>query len=102
WGLHLVGFLGLPGQVLVYGLLALGVLASAMGLFRSKAPEPSPSEPSFEEPADATGPGRFARVRSAAIKVALMVLYAAALWALRARTHFLGDGMLWVMGLREG
>ncbi|HYQ89034.1 MAG TPA: tetratricopeptide repeat protein [Candidatus Binatia bacterium] len=102
WGLHLVGFLGLPGSALVYGLLALGVLASAMGLLRSKAPEPTPTEPSLEEPADATGPERFARVRFAAIKAALMVLYAAALWLLRARTHFLGDGMLWVMGLREG
>jgi len=35
WGLHLVGFLGLPGKALVYGLLALGVLASATGLFCS-------------------------------------------------------------------
>jgi len=93
WGLHLVGFLGLPGKMLVYGLLALGILASATGLFRAKIPEAVPTD---SVDAGAT------HGRSAGIKVALLILYGATLWLLRARTHFLGDGMIWITGLREG
>ncbi len=110
WGIHLAGFLGLPGKVLVYGLLALGVLASATGLVRSKVPEPPATEPPPVEPpslavtpsVDAGGSDRAARRASAGVKLALMVLYAVALWVLRTRTHFLGDGMVWISGLREG
>src|SRR5690349_1419524 len=93
WGLHLVGFLGLPGKALVYGLLALGVLASAAGSFISRVPETAPAD---------AAPPVAARDRSAGIKLALLILYGATLWLLRARTHFLGDGMVWISGLREG
>jgi hypothetical protein len=39
---------------------------------------------------------------SAGPSFVLLAAYAAMLWLLRTRTHFLGDGMIWLYGLREG
>ncbi len=105
WGLHLAGFLGLPGRVLLFGVLAFGVLASAVGSVRSGVSEPSATSPPPSEPPpteDAVGSARDARKALAGAGPVLLALYAAALWLLRTRTHFLGDGMFWISGLRDG
>ncbi|HMI31118.1 MAG TPA: hypothetical protein VK527_05210, partial [Candidatus Limnocylindrales bacterium] len=95
WGVHLVGFLGTPAKLLVLSLLFIGVAASAAAAFgpavwlippAEKPPEPRPRAP----------------VISAATTCALLAIFAGTLWMLRTRTHFLGDGMIWLYGLREG
>jgi hypothetical protein len=95
WGLHLAGFLGLPARLLVFALLGFGVTASVLAAFgqgvRWVAAAMGPPSPRDE----------ILRA-SAGLSFALLAVYAAALWVLRTRTHFLGDGMIWLYGLREG
>jgi len=95
WGLHLAGFLGLPAKLLVFTLLGCGVAASGLAAFGPDAPQvgsvSSPSSARHEVLGISTGLG-----------LAVLVAYAVVLWLLRTRTHFLGDGMIWLYGLREG
>ena len=92
WGIHLAGFLALPGKLLVFTLLGVGVAASAVVAFKPPARQVPPGDHPLHEILRITAGPRFA----------LLAGYAAILWLLRTRTHFLGDGMIWLYGLREG
>ncbi|HEY2923796.1 MAG TPA: tetratricopeptide repeat protein, partial [Candidatus Eisenbacteria bacterium] len=46
--------------------------------------------------------GDGSRTLPVGFKLALLAAFAAMLWMLRTRTHFLGDGMIWLYGLRVG
>lgn len=94
WGLHLPGFLPLPERVLVLGLLFGGALLLVHDLARARASR------------EADAGGHAARRKRGGIRfprwsaLVLLIPWAAALWAFRTRTHFLGDGTVWLKGLQ--
>ncbi len=98
WGLHLPGFLPGPERAFVVGLMVIGVIVLAAG---ATGPAAAPSPPK--------APGAGAARRSKThptwrrwIWIAALPAYAAALYALRERSFFLGDGLVWIEALRGG
>jgi tetratricopeptide (TPR) repeat protein len=90
WGLHLLGFLPPAASAFILCLLAVAIATAAAGaLDRSATSEAASTDPPVEQP------------RGWLLAVCLMV-YAALLWLLRARTQFLGDGTYWMARLRTG
>ncbi len=94
WGLHLTGFLDPPIRILVITVLGAGVAASVMLLLAPLARAP--------QGRGATEPVRTANGVPLGYQIAFLAAYGTLLWCLRTRTHFLGDGQLWLTGLREG
>ncbi|HMI31065.1 MAG TPA: hypothetical protein VK527_04935, partial [Candidatus Limnocylindrales bacterium] len=107
WGLHLPGFLSPPARLLVMALIFGAALLLAFDFFRAPGAQGSHVAP---------GAGRASRRRdargSAAPRAArrlpawsgwlLLLPWAWILWKLVARTHFLGDGVVWLQGIRSG
>jgi len=118
--MHLIGFLPpAPAMVVWYGLCAALVLAVTGAVISNRRgaagesagpAEPSASEPpdAAQPPPDATEPPHGAAARPAWLEPrrwALPAFVAASgliFWILRERTHFLGDGLVWLYGLRSG
>jgi tetratricopeptide (TPR) repeat protein len=96
WGFHLVGFLDVPARLLVFTLFGIGVVASAVVAFESPARQTPPGESPVE-----CLHHEVPRIPPLLL-CALLAAFAAMLWMLRTRTNFLGDGMIWLYGLREG
>jgi hypothetical protein len=89
WGVHLIGFLApAPATWIWYGLCAALVLAVTGAVILNR-------HGAEAETAPGTGPSVWALP---AFVVASGFLY----WAFRARTQFLGDGLVWLAGLRLG
>jgi tetratricopeptide (TPR) repeat protein len=86
WGVHAAGFLPLPLRLTIFALLLASVAALWLSALEK---EPRP---------------RGAR-RRAGLPMwlpALLLPYAAVLWALRARTQLLGDGAVWLATVSSG
>ncbi len=98
WGLHGPGFLPPVPRMMTLGALVVGVIlliASGWGAWpawiRGQAPLP------------VSGVGKQARPFGALAAACLgLGAWVSLLYAFRARTHFLGDGMVWLSGLQRG
>ena len=87
WGFHLSGFLAWPIRVLTLIVLASGVVLSFIAATAPPARAPR---------------SRIRIARGVLLRLGLLLAFAGILWALRVRTHFLGDSRLWLSGLRGG
>ncbi|MBI4364719.1 MAG: tetratricopeptide repeat protein, partial [Candidatus Latescibacteria bacterium] len=98
WGLHLPGFLSPPARLLVLALIVGGAALLAADLVRRT--------PRRESPVRLRGaPSRRGRNAPSFPRWSawlLLIPWAWILWSLRTRTHFLGDGTVWLEGLRYG
>lgn len=103
WGINHAAFLGGPARAAV---LAAAILGAAL-LIRAAL---RPPKGSSVRPPDARQPTHRAS-RSAArggpslaavLPLYALPLLAAVFWVLRARTHFLGDGLVWLANLTSG
>ncbi len=95
WGLHLLGFLPSATRALPSALLLGGVVWIAFSP-RPASRRNGPPGPPFPK----LNPGR-ARAGGADRRwLAILPFYAALLYALRARTYFLGDGIVWLNALQ--
>src|SRR3954467_8621866 len=94
WALHLPGFLPPAQRTLVMALLVLGAALLALDLFRGDA-SPEKRAPSR--------PGRRPSSGIPAWAGWLLILpWAWLLGALHTRTHFLGDGTVWLRNIQVG
>ena len=93
WGLHAPGFLPLPLRLVLLAALAGCVAMLALSALRFG--------PRAETMAEASARPRTSSRRRPWL-LALVLPYAAALWALRARTQLLGDGAVWLATARSG
>lgn len=114
WGVHLPGFL--PGGLRWLALLLIGsgvaaLVAGAGGAGATReAPQAGASEPGGSRRKSGKGRGRVPKstavrrgsVRARWLWIAVLPLYGALLYLLRSRTHFLGDGIVWLNGLLGG
>jgi hypothetical protein len=97
WGFHLPGFLPRPQYLSVLGLLGLGALLILASSKRAlPAAVPQEIVPAGQQPA-VMNPGR----RLLRIGIVLGTC-TAIFWTLRCRTQLLGDGIVWLAGIRYG
>ncbi|HKW50390.1 MAG TPA: tetratricopeptide repeat protein [Candidatus Eisenbacteria bacterium] len=93
WGLHSFGFLPFGARAVLISMF-LGAIALTLWGCVAKPSAAKPEEhPSSAGPNDAS---RFPRL------IALLLLFCAGLYVLRARTHLLGDGTVWLTILKTG
>lgn len=92
WGLHAAGFLAAGFRVGILGLLALGAALLFLDTYRR-------GEDGVPESRD-PDPRRSVAARLAL--PALLLVLVALFWFLRARTQFLGDGTVWLVGIQKG
>ena len=99
WGLNLPAFLPAPQRFLVLGCAFLGAGLLAWSAIRG-APSAAPSASS---PRAKKGRGG-SRVPTwvTVLPLYALPLLAAIFWTLRARTHFLGDGIVWIANVTSG
>jgi tetratricopeptide (TPR) repeat protein len=90
WGLHLLGFLDPVPRALLLVVATAGALLLGIAAW-------TPSTGSRKKAPKAAGRARDARW----IAPLLLALYGAVLYALRARTHLLGDGIVWLNALQS-
>jgi tetratricopeptide (TPR) repeat protein len=111
WGLHLPGFLSPPSRLLVMALIFGAAVLLVFDFFRSPGPRGSHNAPGAGRASrrrDARGPAapptakRGSRALPAWSGWLLLVPWAWILWKLVARTHFLGDGTVWLQGIQSG
>ena len=115
WGVHLPAFL--PGTLrwLALGAIGAGVLALGLGARElgtsattgAAAPHgasgPAPARGRGKRPRSSRSRARGGSLASAPwLWIAVLPLYGALLYLLRARTFFLGDGIVWLNGLLGG
>ena len=97
WALHLPGFLPPPARALVMALLVLGAALLILDFLRGGG---------NEERGGATRkgkrPSRAAAPLSAWTGWLLLAPWAWILWRLQTRTHFLGDGTVWLRHIQSG
>jgi Tetratricopeptide repeat len=91
WGIHCIGFLPPAIAAAVWALLATGLALVVAG---SRAGGEAPGKGRRPE-AKQRQPGRRHFVW-------FLILSAILFWTLRARTHFLGDGTLWLARMESG
>ncbi len=106
WGIHLIGFLPPPAATLIwctlFAALALAV-AGAVILNRGAAASEAANTAESQMPPASGSTGHEAMLH--ARRWALAVFVAASgliFWLFRARTQFLGDGLVWLAGLKRG
>ncbi|HTK69812.1 MAG TPA: hypothetical protein VL857_08430, partial [Candidatus Eisenbacteria bacterium] len=103
WGIHSAGFLAPPVQHAILALMALAVAALALdagGWLRPRRPKAARSR-SSPRTSTRQAPKRKASHAPPLWLIALP-LYGILLYALRTRTHFLGDGGVWLNMLLGG
>jgi tetratricopeptide repeat protein len=96
WGVHLIGFLPGPAAISIwcalFAALALAVAGAVILNRRAAAPDSQPEE------RRRALPPFLARWALPVFVVGSGVIF----WTLRARTHFLGDGLAWIVGMKFG
>ena len=103
WGIHSAGFLAPPVQHAILALMALAVAALALdagGWLRPRRPKAARSRSSPRTSTRQT-PKRKAS-HGAPLWLLALPLYGVLLYVLRTRTHFLGDGGVWLNMLLGG
>jgi tetratricopeptide (TPR) repeat protein len=99
WALHLPGFLPEPARALVTALLVLGAALLLYDFLRGE---------SRASPTKGRRPARAAKDRNAGTRMPawtgwlLLAPWTWLLWRLQARTHFLGDGTVWLRHIQLG
>jgi len=93
WGLHSFGFLQGGVRTAVVALFLGAAALTFCGCVAKSSAAPAEERDTAPGPPDAS---RFPRL------VALLLLFCAALYVLRARTHLLGDGTVWLTILKTG
>lgn len=92
WGVHLLGFLPPAAATLVW----TGLLLGTVFVFASGSNREIPGN------AKPTGFRRILDPDSKWHLVSFLAVWGLALWVLRVRTNFLGDGVVWLSGLEAG
>jgi tetratricopeptide repeat protein len=102
WGINLAAFLTPPKRLTVLGAAALGAALLIWPLFRPvRRPPSEAAEPRSRDRAR-PGKGRSPSALASILPIYVLPLLAIAFWAFRARTYFLGDGIVWLANLTSG
>jgi len=104
WGIHSAAFLPPPLRYALVLAMAAAVLALALAASGSRVTHPKQPQPqarSNRRKPTRPSPQRASR-REAPLWLLALPLYGILLYALRTRTHFLGDGGLWLNMLLGG
>jgi len=104
WGIHSAAFLPPPLRYVLVLAMAAAVLALALAASGSRATHPKQPEPRARSNRTKTtrpSPHRAPR-REAPLWLLALPLYGILLYAFRTRTHFLGDGGVWLNMLLGG
>ena len=95
WAFHLPGFLPSPARTLVLVLMALGAALLVLDVLRGSGARPAAGKGKRPTP-------QGAKARPSGAAWLLLLPWGLLLWTLESRTHFLGDGTVWLRNIQLG